>query len=171
MKLLSKLDEIKIDGVTVASPYLCQIIRKQFPHLFISISVYSKVQTLPQLKYWKEIGADEVTVFHTVNRDFKKLRLLLKYGQQNNMRVRLIANNSCLHECPFHTNHAVTHCHGSKSDEKSRIFHFDYNILNCNLLKLKNPARILSSEWIRPEDNIIMKNYVMSWAATIFPSS
>ena len=152
IKLLRKIDEMKVDGVTIASPYLCQIVRKQFPHFFISVSVYNKVETLPQLKYWKDIGADEITVFHTINRDFKRLRLMLKYAKQIGLKIRLIANNSCLHECPFHANHAVTHSHGSKSDEKTRIFHFDYQILNCNLLKIKDPSRIISSEWIRPED-------------------
>ncbi|MCR4441810.1 MAG: U32 family peptidase [Peptococcaceae bacterium] len=152
VELLKRISSIKADGVTIASPYLCEIIKNQFPHLYVSVSIYNKVQTLTQLQYWKMLGADEVTMFHTVNRDFKKLKQMMKYAKLHNITIRLIANNSCLHECPFHANHAVTHAHGSKDDAKTRLFHVDYQILNCNLLKIKDPSRIVSSEWIRPED-------------------
>lgn len=152
--LLKKIVEIGVDGVTVATPYLCEIVKRQFPELFISISVYNKVDSLNQLKYWKDLGADEVTLDQRVNRNFKKLKPLLSYAKVLNLRIRLIANNTCLHECPFHANHAVTHCHGSKSGEKSSIFHLDYQVLNCNLIKIKDPSRIMSSGWIRPEDVI-----------------
>lgn len=150
--LLRRLDAIGVDGVTVASPYLCQIINEQFPRFFVSISLYNKIENLSQLKQWKDIGADEVTLFHAVNRNFPRLKLLLAYAKQLNLQLRLIANNSCVHECAFHSNHACTHAHGSKSGEKTRLFHFDFQVLNCNLLKIKEPAHIISAEWIRPED-------------------
>ncbi len=152
IELLKKLTEIKVDGVTVASPYLCEIIKEQFPHFYVSVSVYNKVQSIPPLKYWRDIGADEITLFHTANRDFNSLRRMLSYAKEIGLVIRLIANNSCLHECPFHANHAVTHAHGSKDDEQTRVFHIDYQVLNCNLFKIKNPYRIMASEWIRPED-------------------
>ncbi|WP_054740283.1 U32 family peptidase [Cellulosilyticum ruminicola] len=152
VELLTKLVEIHIDGVTVASPYLCQIVKSYFPDLFVSISVYNKVDSLNQLEYWKNIGADEVTLDQRVNRDFGKLKVLFAYAKKLDLKLRLIGNNTCLHECPFHGNHAVTHSHGSKSDEKSRVFHLDYQVMNCNLIKIKDPSKIISSDWIRPED-------------------
>lgn len=152
IELLDQIVKCEVDGVTVASPYICEIIKKQYPDLYISISVYNKVDSMRQLKYWKDIGAEEITLDQRVNRNFKKLEKLCNYAKELDLTLRIIANNTCLHECPFHGNHAVTHCHGSKSDEKSRVLHFDYQILNCNLIKIKDPSKIMSSGWIRPED-------------------
>ncbi len=152
IQLLDRIVEGNVDGVTVASPYLCEIIHEQYPSLYVSISVYNKVDSMRQIKYWHDIGADEITLDQRVNRNFGKLEKLFLYAKDLNINLRLIANNSCLHDCPFHGNHAVSHCHGSKSDEDDRILHFDYQILNCNLIKIKDPSKIMSSGWIRPED-------------------
>ena len=57
IELLDQIVKCEVDGVTVASPYICEIIKKQYPDLYISISVYNKVDSMRQLKYWKDIGA------------------------------------------------------------------------------------------------------------------
>lgn len=152
LKLLYKLEEVGVDGVTIGSPFLCQLIKKQFPNWFVSNSVYNKITSLMQIKYWVSIGVNEVTLFHTMNRDFKGLKTILKYLKDKNVRVRLVANNSCIHECPFSINHGAAHAHNSKSYEESHLFGIDYCSLNCNTYKIENPTKIVASEWIRPED-------------------
>lgn len=152
IQLLEKLSNLKVDSITVASPYLCELIKTQFPHLKVSISVYNRVRTLQQIKYWEELGADEITLFHSVNRDFNTIKKFLTHTKLSGLKLRLIGNNSCLHECPFHSNHAVGHSHASRKGDLSSKFHIDYHILSCNNLKIKHPSKLISSEWIRPED-------------------
>lgn len=152
VRLLDKLSNMGVDGITVASPYLCTLIKKQFPHLFVSISIYAKIRTLTEIKYWTNLGADEITLYHNVNRNFQALRQYLSYVKTAGPRLRLIANNSCLHDCPFHANHAVAHSHASRKGDNSSKFHIDYQILQCNRLKVEFPTKLISSEWIRPED-------------------
>lgn len=152
LALLDMVSDLGMDGVTVASPYLCALVKKQYPHLFVSVSIYVKARTLNEVKYWHNLGADEVTLYHSVNRDFSALEGLLSFAKDNGPMLRLIGNNSCLHDCPFHSNHAVAHSHASRKGDSSKSFHIDYQILQCSRLKVRYPAKIISSEWIRPED-------------------
>lgn len=152
VKSLEMISESGADGVTVASPYLCRLIKKQFPNLFVSVSIYTTVNSLEQVKYWEEMGADEVTLSLSVNRDFKKLKDLLLFTRGRKIILRLLANNICLHNCPYVTNHACAHSHASRKGDFSSKFHIDYQLLSCYNHKISNPAKLISATWIRPED-------------------
>lgn len=152
LQLLDRLTSMKVDGVTVASPYLCRLIKERYPHFYISVSIYNGVRTLSQINYWEQMGADEITLDLCVNRDFDKLRTFLKGTTGSNMILRLLGNNICLHGCPFVNNHAVAHAHASRQSEFSSSFHIDYQVLSCYNFKIKNPTKLISAKWIRPED-------------------
>ncbi len=152
LRFLEKLDSLGIEWVTVNSPYLCEIIKRRFPNMKVTIGLYAVIQTVQQAKQWMDLGADELTLSHDVNRDFDNLRSYLKVFKGTNVNLRLIANNGCLHACPFSINHAAGVSHSSTCDGTTTHNYIDYNVMNCYYRKMRNPANLIASDWIRPED-------------------
>lgn len=152
LKQINKLCEAGIDAITVNSPYLCELIKKQFPKLQITIGVAGGVGNCKGIQRWEELGADEITLPHMLNRDFEELKNILEFTKNRKIFVRLIANNVCLHECPYKYSHSSGQSHASQKGSISSDLYIDYNLLSCNNKKIKNPEFIIASEWIRPED-------------------
>jgi collagenase-like PrtC family protease len=158
LKFLERLKTIGVDNLTINSPYLCELIKKQFPAFKVTIGLYAGVVNLQHIKYWKELGADEITLSHIVNRDFELLEQMLQYTRNSNLCLKLIANNICLHSCPYQINHGTGIAHHSRKDDHSNKLYIDYNLLSCNIAKIENPTKLIASEWIRPEDVVYYEN-------------
>lgn len=90
-------------------------------------------------------------VAHHVNRDFKLLKKMLLYTKGKNVTLRLIANNLCLHMCPYSIMHGTVQGHFSCSDSCSRG-DIDYCLMKCLSTKIEDMSNLISSDWIRPED-------------------
>jgi collagenase-like PrtC family protease len=140
-----------VESVTVSIPYLLEIIKRNYPKLTVSVSTMAGVNSLLRARYWESLGADKITLATTssVIRNFPLLRLLKKHLS---CEIQLIANLTCLSECPFWQYHAVSHSHASQAGHPSGGFLIDYCFLRCNYIKLKNPREFIRSAWIRPED-------------------
>lgn len=152
VRYIGDLCDAQIDAVTVNSPYLCELIKKQFPHLRITVGVAVGINDIQHIQSWYDLGANEITLTHDMNRNFLGLENILRFTKGRNITVRLIANNICLHACPFASNHSKGQAHASQKGSKSSNLFVDYNLLSCNHRKLENPELLISSEWIRPED-------------------
>ncbi|MBN2482687.1 MAG: U32 family peptidase [Candidatus Omnitrophica bacterium] len=140
-----------VESVTVSIPYLLELIKHNYPTLTVSVSTMAGVDSLVRARYWESLGADKITLATTssVIRNFPLLRLLKK---QLRCEIQLIANLTCLSECPFWQYHAVSHAHASQSGHPSGGFLIDYCFLRCNYIKLCDPGEFIYSAWIRPED-------------------
>lgn len=148
---IKQLESIGVDAITVNSPYLCELIKKQFPKMKVTIGLYSYVFDLNLIKRWIDLGADEITLAHHNNRDFKTLKRMLEFTKDKNVTLRLIANNLCLHMCPYSIMHGTVQGHISCSE--SNVYgDIDYCIFKCLHEKIKNSYNLISSDWIRPED-------------------
>jgi len=143
------IEDSGADSVTVGSPLLLRIAKETSPELEVEVSIYNDIDSLAKIKEWERLGADELTLHYSYNRNFKKLEQVLR---SSDMNFRLIANNVCMHECLFRTNHAVALAHASQSKHESRGFFLDYFSLKCGAEKLANPVKLISADWIRPED-------------------
>lgn len=152
VKYIGNLAEAQIDAITVNSPFLCELIKKQFPDLDVTIGVAASVFTNIHIKNWEELGANEITLPHGLNRNFSELENILNFTKDRQIRVRVIANNVCLHECPYKISHSTSQSHASQKGNSSSNLNIDYNLLSCNNKKIKKPEHIIASEWIRPED-------------------
>jgi len=147
-RFLDWINFIEADSVTVASPYLTQIIKK-FYDFKISISAFARINSLERVRFWEDLGADSLTLSEIdLNRDFKKLRKIREYTKLN---LRLIANNICLLHCPMESSHSNFSSHASQSFQKN-ITLLDYFRRFCHFKMLLNPEEIIKSGWIRPED-------------------
>lgn len=152
LELLYEICNMGVSGVTVASPYLCELIKSQFPTLNVSTSLFTYPHHLQDIQYWVNLGADEITLPHHFNRDFTSLKQVLTHYKNTPVKFRLIANNSCLHYCPYALNHACNLSHQSQTSDSKQILNIDYNLLKCKSTQIKTPGALLASEWIRPED-------------------
>lgn len=150
-KLLDWLVDIKVDTVTVSSPYLLELIKKKYPGFKVAVSVNCGVNSLRKAEYWERIGADKLTLLNTdVNRDFSLLRQIR--NNLKNISLQLIVNATCLYQCPFFWYHANISSHASQSHHWSRGFAIDYCRLWCRYHYILDAVNVIRSTWIRPED-------------------
>ncbi len=149
-KLLDWIVSMDVDSVTVAIPYLLQLIKKQYPQLKVSVSGFANVNTIERAKHWEDLGADLITLDEfTLNRDFRLLRQIRK---SLSCELQLIANTGCLYNCPFCLYHAVAISHSSQSGDISGGFLLDHCVVNCKYLRMLEPVNFIRADWIRPED-------------------
>lgn len=149
-RLLDWLVKTGVDSVTVSLPYLAEMIRKNFPSVKIAVSVMAHVDSIEKAKFWESLGAYSITLVHTkLNRDFKLLEQLRKNIK---CQLQLMANNHCIYNCPLEEYHELFASHGSQSGYSNGNFIFDYCYLTCRYKKIIQPALLISSPWIRPED-------------------
>jgi collagenase-like PrtC family protease len=149
-KLLEMLCSIGVDAVTVASPYLLRLIKKQYPSFRVRIGVFALIDTPQKVRQWQDMGADTICVSAIAcNRDFKKLEAMKTAATAE---LQLIVNASCLLNC----SHEPTHMHLLTQSSKSRGrlggFCLDYCFLHCSSSKLRDISLFIKTTWIRPED-------------------
>lgn len=149
-RLLDWICSIDATAVTVSNPLLLKIIKENFGHLKVRVSVFAGVDHLRKAKFWEEMGADVICLDSlTVNREFETLRTLRKGLSCD---LELLVNNNCLQSCALSPTHMNLLAHSSQSKHSNGGFVLDYCILECSKLKMKNPVNYIRSDWIRPED-------------------
>ena len=139
----------EIDSITVAIPYLARWVKRNYPTLKIKASIIANIDTVKKAKYWQDLGADSITLSLDCNRDFTLLE-----GIVENVKCEIvpIVNLACLSNCPFSLYHYVLGSHASQLTHKLKGFYIDYCMIFCSYLRLLDPAQIIRSCWIRPED-------------------
>jgi collagenase-like PrtC family protease len=147
---LDMLCSIGVDAVTVASPYLLRLIKKQYPRFSVRIGVFALIDTPQKVRQWQDMGADTICVSAIAcNRDFKKLESMKAAATAE---LQLLVNASCLLNC----SHEPTHMHLLTQSSKSRAglggFCLDYCFLHCSSSKLRDISLFIRTTWIRPED-------------------
>ncbi|MBL7196779.1 MAG: U32 family peptidase [Candidatus Omnitrophica bacterium] len=146
---LKWINKIGVDYVTVTIPFFAEIIKNQFPRLKIKISTIAHVNSIQKAKMLEELGVDEITLDFMINRDFS---LLEKIRKSTKCRIRLVLNDICLYQCAFRYYHYNVLGHASQTINPLKGFYIDYCLIKCSIKKFTNPAELLKSRWIRPED-------------------
>jgi len=143
-----ELNKAGVDGVTVAEPYLVELLR-DYPMQTV-VSCLSYVESPQRAKFFDELGADMITVDTNINRHFDLLEGVVKAV---NCDVRLIVNEGCIYRCPFRYSHYNLASHlSSLNQPRTPLFAPDYYFDKCISLRLRDPTQIIKSAWIRPED-------------------
>lgn len=157
------LERDLINGIIYCDHYLLQYLSEEAPDVASSLEAVPGVNTM--LDSFSKIDAQlsyiELTRFkkpqkivldRSLNRDLDSLaKVALKtHTQFPHIRLAVLANEGCLHYCPFKLSHdsyiALANIKGEKSN-----FGFNDN-LGCVNLLYKEPHRIILSPFIRPED-------------------
>ncbi len=143
------LDSIGVDQLTVSIPYLIQKVKKQYPHIKISTSIFDRINTVERAKYFEKLGADDIVIDPNCNRE---LSLIKKIRKSVKTEMTIYVNGHCLYQCPYSFYHAENLAHSSQSWHTSKGYYVEYCWLSCMKTRLENPAELIRSIWVRPED-------------------
>ena len=143
-----KLNDIGVDSVTVAEPYLVEMLTKEFPDIKVVISVISHVDSPERARFYDELGADAITLDSNINRSFD---ILENIKEVTDCELRLLVNEACLYKCPFRYSHFNLFSHMTGLGNKPNIFS-DYYYEKCISFRVRFSELIIKSPWIRPED-------------------
>ena len=144
----NELNKAEVDAVTVAEPYLIEVLR-DFPIKKV-VSCLAYVDAPQRAVFYEELGADVITVDTNINKDFNLLRKIVSAVSCD---VRVIVNEGCLYKCPFRYAHYNLASHFSSLNRpKSPPFSLDFYYDKCISIRLRDPSQIIKSPWIRPED-------------------
>ena len=148
LSYVGEVAEAGVDMVTIAVPYLIELVRDNFPELPVSVSVICEVSDTHSLRLFEGYGVDRVQLAEECNRDLPLLQMLVEAAAAE---VSLVVNNGCLRFCPYRTYHNTLCTQGSQSDKPDHGY-IDYPLLKCSAERAREPVEILRSPWIRPED-------------------
>ena len=148
--LVDKLWDMGITRFTVATPYLLKFLKSHYPKAWVKISVFAQVGDVRKARQWEDMGADEVVLDSLlVNREF---RLLAEIRRGVKIPLQLLVNNNCDYGCSLSPYHMNVLASGSRRGSKTQGILPDYCYLHCTAQKLREPARFLMADWVRPED-------------------
>lgn len=149
-KILDWLEGIEVDSITVALPYLLELVKKRYPKFKVKVSLFARIDNQGIARQWEELGADALILDSpNLNRNFEILKIIRKNVK---CELELLANNNCLRSCPFGIYHSVVNSHASQSWSDFEGFVVDYCFLRCRYMRLQDPVNFIRSDWIRPED-------------------
>ncbi|MBU2560386.1 U32 family peptidase [archaeon] len=152
-ELISYLDEIVnlgADSVTIAIPYLMEVVRDQYPDLEIISSSFCRIDSVRKAVFFEELGAKRIVLPHTIRRKFG---LIKRIRDAVDCDIELLVNNTCIHQCALANYHAGNSSHASQLETVKYGGHYiQYSMFHCNIQRLRDPAELLKSTWVRPED-------------------
>jgi len=145
LKEAEDLLNLGVDGFVIAIPALMDAVHRAYPDVPISVSSFARIRSVSQAEYFLKLGADTV-ILEEGDRNFPLIRGLVRAGA----RVEVLVNQTCIRECPFRAHHLNTSslCSQPGGDQ----LWFEFPILECGLEVVRDPRKLISSIWVRPED-------------------
>ena len=157
LKFLQWLHDIDVDSVIVSNPVVVALVKENFPSLEISVSSAACVDSLKKAKFWEEMGVSSIKLPLTANRNFQLLRSL---SENSKVDLEVMVNQLCLYQCPMERYHTITTNTDSQIiQNREKAPFLDWCRLQCNLIRWSNPAELIKSPIIRPEDIPIYQSY------------
>jgi collagenase-like PrtC family protease len=140
-----------VEAITVANPLYIREARQRFPKLEICASVLGDIDCVSKAEIFRKAGADAITPDVNINRD---LKLLQRIKEVTGVEIKLMVNEGCLFRCAFRKFHFNYISHKSRNPAMPGGRSSEDNVfsLNCLQLTKADPAQILKSGWVRPED-------------------
>ena len=144
---LGWIAEVGCDGVVLSNPYLVAFAKKRFAALQVAVSSANGIDSVDKVLYFQSQGVDLVYLPEYVNRDFPLLRQMRK---RTSVRLVPLSNTGCMINCPIRAYHSTITSHAKASLELGA--YVDYPLLWCTKEKIHDPAQMVKSPLIRPED-------------------
>lgn len=143
---LRALVAVGIDGLVVGIPWMIPLAKEIAPDLEVSVSSFVHVDSPREARQFESMGADTIIVHHTANRDFGTLA---EMRAAVSCDLELIANNSCVYQCPYVCAHQTSPAFHSRTGSRPVL---EYELFWCAGRYAHDGAEIIRSRWIRPED-------------------
>ena len=157
---LEWLSNAGVDSVTVAIPYLLELIKRQFPQLRVEVSTIAHVNSVARAKYFESLGADSIMLDYNINRNFELLEAI---RSSVDCELGVLTNTLCLYQCPYEYYHNNSLGHASQSRNAPNGCYIDYCAFQCSLNRFDDPAQFIKARWIRPEDVSIYQQIGMDF--------
>jgi len=145
LREIADLLDLGVDGLVLALPVLIEAVHRAYPEVPISVSSFARIRSVAQAEYFLRLGGDTL-ILEESNRDFPLLRGLVRAGA----RVEILANQTCIRECPYRAHHLNTSSLCSQPGGEQLWFEFP--LLQCGLEVVRDPQKLIASIWVRPED-------------------
>ncbi len=151
--------KLNLTSVTTTSPLIAKFIKQNFNGVDVRASVNMKIGTVHGMDYVKEYF-DSFYVQREQNRDFKVLRTLRKWCDQNGKEMYLLANSGCLNDCSAHTFHDNLVAHEKQIAKMDNGYAFE-SVCRKYLKDENNREWLLNgTSFIRPEDVCLYEGLV-----------
>ena len=147
--LTEEIVDAGADSFVVATPYLLDFLKRNFPTVSVSISTFAIIDSPQKAKRWEDRGADRLILSPDLTRNFRALRRIRRAVQ---CELEIFANCMCMYQCPFPCLHASCKAHASSSTCKTKGFYLDYYSFQCAQARLNNPVEFVRGIFVRPED-------------------
>lgn len=145
LRQLSSADLLP-DSVTTTSPFVAKTVRKEFTGVKIRASVTMNVREIQSMRYLSGMF-DGFYASLSVQRDIAKVKEMSKWCSANGKELMVLANTSCLGNCPFQQFHSNLVAHGVPPGEDPS------DAIPCRgIYAGGNVIELLKANWIRPED-------------------
>lgn len=144
-------EQIGVDAVTTASPFVAEQIRALDPEMEIRASVNMRIGTVKAMTYLEDLF-DGFYMQREFNRDFDRIQQLHAWCDAHGKKLHLLANSGCLNFCSNQTYHDNLVAHESEIAKQKNVERkypspcWDY------MSKPENWVSFLQNSWIRPED-------------------
>jgi collagenase-like PrtC family protease len=152
---VGRMLDLGVDGFVVALPFLIEAIRDAWPDVPVSVSTFARIRTATQAEYFLKLGGRTI-ILEEANRDFRLIRALVRMGAE----VEILVNQSCLPSCPYRGHHLNTSSLASQPGAAGPSF--EYPILECGLEYVRDPSKLISGIFVRPEDLEVYEEYGVS---------
>lgn len=143
---LRSLVDVGVDGLVVGLPWMIPLAKEVSPALEVSVSSFVHVDSPREARQFQSMGADTIILHQTGNRDFATL---VEIRAAVSCDLELIANNSCVYQCPYVCAHQTSPAFHSRTGSKPVL---EYELFWCAGRYANDGAEIVRARWIRPED-------------------
>ncbi len=141
-RFVEELAGLGVRRFTVALPTILEVFAG-LPEVRVTISTILAVQSPVALRFLEQFPwVNRVCVPESLNRDLPKLARLCRMTR---LEISTIVNSFCLLWCPFRAPHYDYESHAPEGPH-------DYLGRICDSVRRSEPAAILGSPWIRPEE-------------------
>lgn len=145
------MEEAGVDSVTVANPFMIDLIKSKAKSIAIIISSFAEVIEPVKIERFRSRGADRVVLHQNVYRNFEALR---RIRESTDLELEVIPNQGCLNQCECFISHIniVSHSSIAGEEEIASFGDFNFPIKRCRRIRQTDPIEFLMSCFIRPED-------------------
>lgn len=140
-----------LKSITTTSPIIASFIKSNFSDIDVRASVNMGIGSIEGMKYTTN-HFDSFYLKRELNRDFKKIRELKKWCEENGKSLYALANSGCLNNCSAHTFHDNLVAH--ESEIATMDNGFEFKGICYDFLKIPQNLHALYdyTSFIRPED-------------------
>ena len=143
--------EFELSSLTTTSILIAKFIKENFHNIEVRASVNMSIGTIESIDYVSSYF-DSFYIKRELNRDFKSIKQLKSYCEDNGKKIHILANSGCLNNCSAHTFHDNLVSHESDIEGMDNGYQFE-GICKEYFRKHQDAGVLLSNtNFIRPED-------------------